>query len=145
MAISDTSQQVANPFLAEVSAAQATLEQVEHSISTLQDFRGEVASSLSNFVSANSGKKNILSNLEPWKWKAACAQRAYDGLDGTLDGIGSKVIGLTYSTLLGLIDLKLAEYSVQKGVAWAALTAAQGKAAVFEQAEEAIEDILNGI
>ena len=97
-------------YVNKITVAEKKITSLENAHDSLTAFKRIVTSSQENFQSLNSNKKNILTNVSDVKKYSVCAQKYYTGMKGTLNNIGTTIIGAVYSALLASISLKLKGY-----------------------------------
>lgn len=83
----------------------------ERAYESLSAFKTTVSQSQEDFHSINTNKSSILSDVANVKKNSITAQRYYTGMQNIFSGIGSKIIGVVYSVLIGSISAKLRSYS----------------------------------
>lgn len=83
----------------------------ERAYESLSNFKTTVSHAQEDFYAINSNKSSILSEVANIKENSITAQRYYSGMQNIFSGIGSKIIGVVYSVLLGSISVKLKSYA----------------------------------
>lgn len=98
-------------YQTKISCAQGKIKSCEKSHQSLSKFKTAVESSQGDFHTVNSSKTNILSDVEEVKTNSIIAQCYHSGMKNIFSGIGSKIIAVVYTVLLGSISVKLRSYS----------------------------------
>lgn len=83
----------------------------ERAYESLCNFKTTVLQAQEDFHVINSNKSGILSEVENVKKNSITAQKYYSGMHNIFFGIGSKIIGVVYSVLIGSISAKLRSYA----------------------------------
>lgn len=78
-----------------------------------KEYQGHTYMDLARFDEATKHmiKSSILSEIASVKNNSITAQRYYSGMKNIFSGIGSKIIGVVYTVLLGSISAKLRSYT----------------------------------
>lgn len=87
------------------------IKKCERAYESLSNFKTTVSQAQEDFHAINSNKSSILSEVANVKKNSITAQRYYSGMQNIFSGIGSKIIGVVYSVLLGSISAKLRSYA----------------------------------
>ena len=98
-------------LLNKISEAQNQITRCERAYESLCEFKTIVVQSQEDFHEINSSKIGCLSGIETIKMNSKVAQRYYAGIHNIITGIGSKIIGGVYVTLIVSISAKLRSYS----------------------------------
>ena len=91
--------------------ARSQITKCERAYESLSNFKTTVSQAQEDFHEINSNKSSILSEIASVKNNSITAQRYYSGMKNIFSGIGSKIIGVVYTVLLGSISAKLRRYT----------------------------------
>ena len=91
--------------------ARSQITKCERAYESLSNFKTTVSQAQEDFHEINSNKSSILSEIASVKNNSITAQRYYSGMKNIFSGIGSKIIGVVYTVLLGSISAKLRSYT----------------------------------
>lgn len=91
--------------------ARSQITRCERAYESLSNFKTTVSQAQEDFYEINSNKSSILSEIANVKKNSITAQRYYSGMKNIFSGIGSKIIGVVYTVLLGSISAKLRSYA----------------------------------
>ncbi len=91
--------------------ARIQITRCERAYESLSNFKTTVSQAQGDFHAINSNKSSILSDVANVQQNSITAQRYYSGMHNIFSGIGSKIIGVVYSVLLGSISAKLRSYA----------------------------------
>ena len=91
--------------------ARSQITKCERAYESLSNFKTTVSQAQEDFHEINSNKTRILSEIASVKNNSITAQRYYSGMKNIFSGIGSKIIGVVYTVLLGSISAKLRSYT----------------------------------
>lgn len=91
--------------------ARNQITRCERAYESLSNFKTTVTQAQEDFQAINSNKSNILSEVANVKQNSITAQRYYSGMHKIFSGIGSKIIGVVFSVLIGSISAKLRSYA----------------------------------
>ena len=91
--------------------ARSQITRCERAYESLSNFKTTVSQAKEDFHEINSNKSSILSEIANVKKNSITAQRYYSGMKNIFSGIGSKIIGVVYTVLLGSISAKLRSYA----------------------------------
>ena len=91
--------------------ARNQITRCERAYESLSNFKTTVSQAQEDFHAINSNKSSILSEVANVKQNSITAQRYYSGMHNIFSGIGSKIIGVVYSVLIGSISAKLRSYA----------------------------------
>ena len=91
--------------------ARSQITKCERAYESLSNFKTTVSQAQEDFHEINSNKSSILSEIASVKNNSITAQRYYPGMKNIFSGIGSKIIGVVYTVLLGSISAKLRSYT----------------------------------
>lgn len=98
-------------YVNKIANARNQITRCERAHDTLSAFKTTVTRSQEDFHSINSNKTNVLSGVESVKRNSITAQRYHTGMQNIFSGIGSRIIGVVYTVLLGSISVKLRSYT----------------------------------
>ena len=91
--------------------ARSQITKCERAYESLSNFKTTVSQAQEDFHEINSNKSSILSEIASVKNNSITAQRYYSGMKNIFSGIGSKIIRVVYTVLLGSISAKLRSYT----------------------------------
>ena len=91
--------------------ARNQITRCEMAYESLSNFKTTVSQAQEDFHAINTNKSSILSEVANVKQNSITAQRYYSGMHNIFSGIGSKIIGVVYSVLIGSISAKLRSYA----------------------------------
>ena len=93
-----------------IADTRAKIQRYEKAYESLRVFKEVVERSQGEFNAINTAKDGVLSNVEAVKKNSRTAQRYHSGMKEILAGVGSKIIGVVYITLLSSITVKMHSY-----------------------------------
>lgn len=98
-------------YIAKKDNARKQITRCERAHESLSNFKTTVSQAQENFHAINSNKSSILSEVANVKQNSITAQKYHSGMQNIFSGIGSKIIGVVYTALLGSISIKLRSYA----------------------------------
>ena len=100
-------------YLAKLQKKKKELEDAQESLELFQRSLGNVRA---DFSGASSGQNSSLQSLQPIVSKCESARKYTEGMNGTLNGVGSKIVGTAFVGLGGLVKTRLIWYIGQ--ISW---------------------------
>lgn len=98
-------------YIYRINIAHNQITRCERAYESLSNFKTTVSQAQEDFHAINTNKSSILSEVANVKQNSITAQRYYSGMHNIFYGIGSKIIGVVYSVLIGSISAKLRSYA----------------------------------
>lgn len=95
---------------------QKRLQELEDAYSSICLFSGSVERAFGDFNDVNGEKKNALMALDPLARRCESAREYQDGMGDTLDGIGTKIVGVAFVGLSGMVKARKLWYEGE--IAW---------------------------
>jgi hypothetical protein len=92
-----------------ITDIRAKMSKAENAYESLRLFKPVVEKSQGNFNTINSKKGTILDDVKAVK-NCRTATKYYEGMKSVLNGIGAKIVGIAYVTVLLSIGSKLQSY-----------------------------------
>ena len=97
----------------EIAEQEQKISQYERAYGSLQRFNGAVYAAQSDFHEVNTEKLGRASDISSISGKCRTAQLYQEGSQRTLNGFGSKIVGVAFTGLEVMIRLKLGEYRLK--------------------------------
>lgn len=129
---------------------QDELKDLENARESLELFQRSLGNIRSDFHAASSGQSSSLQSLQSISDRCQSAQVYTEGMDDTLNGVGSKIVGVAFAGLSTMVAARLVWYEGQ--ISWCkakiklvnqeinSLQAALAAALAAEAAEKAEKD-----
>lgn len=90
-----------------INNARNEISKYEEEYDVLVKFKSIVQQSHAEFNDANVVQKELLQNLKPYYDFNSCAKIYGEEIGDFIDGVGVKLIGFAYQSLVSMIDLKM--------------------------------------
>lgn len=97
----------------ELNDLRKELQDLEDAQDSLEMFQRSLGNVRSDFHSASSSQSNSLESLQSISARCLSAQQYADGMHGTLNGVGSKIVGVAFVGLGAMVSARLIWYNGQ--------------------------------